>query len=396
MAHLSLAELDRLRAEAILRRLLDRRDFLRLSAFGGVAAVLAGCATQPGASAGPTTAPSVDVTGATLDVIALDGEDGKAELEAWRKEWSITLATSPIASWDEAFAKLRTDEFDIALVANPYVAQWGKAGVLQPIDTARLTHWNDLFPALREGDFLRDGGNVYAVPIAWGDGPYVYNPAKVPTPPKSIIELLDPSWKGRLILFDDPIMPFHTLAVAKGYTSGSEPITKDQLADVANESRKLVANTVAFATGYQDATDYLTRGEADLSVSGWQAMVNWAKDKGTTLAFAFLDEAHGGGWCDSWGVPANAKDIDAAYAAIDAMISPETNAKLATNLVSGTVNSKAVDLIGPDANIYDYSMVESTSNPIKFESWTPPLEADGDVATKDDWDAAWQEIRAGV
>jgi spermidine/putrescine-binding protein len=210
------------------------------------------------------------------------------------------------------------------------------------------------------------------------------------------MELLDPAWKGRLIMFDDPIMPFHTIAVAKGFSSGSEPITKDQLAQVADESRKIVANTVAFAQGYQDATDYLVRGEADLAVSGWEAMVNWAKDKGTTLAFAFLDEAHGGGWCDSWGIPVNAKDVDAAYAAIDAMIGPDVNAQVATNLVSGTVNSKAIDKVAPEAKIYDYSIVESSTSAIKFESWTPPLEATGDIATKADWDAAWQEIRAGA
>lgn len=410
MASRAAPDIDPIVLETALRRRLARRDFLRLSAFGATATFLAACSTSTAASSAPSAAPassapapastapspSPDITGVTLDVIALDGEDGKAELESWRTEHQITLATTPIASWDEAFAKLKTDEFDIALVANPYVAQWGKAGVLQPIDTTRLSNWNDMYPALREADFLRDGGNVYAVPVAWGDGPYIYNPAKVPTPPTSVMELLDPAWKGRLIMFDDPIMPFHTIAVAKGFSTGSEPITKDQLAQVAEESRKIVANTVAFAQGYQDATDYLVRGEADLAVSGWEAMVNWAKDKGTTLAFAFLDEAHGGGWCDSWGIPVNAKDIDAAYAAIDAMIGPDVNAQVATNLVSGTVNSKAIDKVAPEAKIYDYSIVESSTSAIKFESWTPPLEATGDIATKADWDAAWQEIRAGA
>ncbi len=378
---------------------VSRRDFLKVTGLGIGGAALAAC-SSPGSlsgaasSGGPDASP--DITGVTLDVISLDGEDGKVELEAWRTEHQITLATSPIASWDEAFAKLKTDTFDIALVANPYVAQWGRAGVLRPIETSRLTNWSSLYPALREGDFLRDSGNVYAVPIAWGDGPFIYNPAKVPTLPTSVMELLDPAWKGRLILFDDAIQPFHLIAVAMGFTNGSEPITKDQLATVAQESRKLVANTLAFAAGYQDATDYLVRGEADLAVNGWEAMINWAKDKGTTLAFAFLDETHGGGWCDCWAIPVNAVDVDAAYSAIDAMIGSEVNAQLATNLVSGTVNAKALGNVGIEAKIYDYSIVESLDNPIKFESWAPPIEATGDIATKADWDAAWQEIRAGV
>lgn len=332
--------------------------------------------------------------GVTLDFIGLDGEDGQVELEQWRNEQGITLAKTPFSSWDETFAKLKTDVFDVALVANPYVSLWGEAGVLQPLDLSRLSNWNDLFPALRDGDFLRDGdGNVYAVPIAWGDGPFVYAPDRVPEPPKSFMELLDPAWQGRITTFDDPILIFHQIAVAKGYPSPN--LTQEQLADVKETAKGLVANLRTFTGGYQDATDLLVRGEVDLAIGGWEAMVNWAKEKGTTLDFAFFDETNGGGWADSLAIPTNAEDVDAAYAYIDQMISPEINAQIATNLISGTVNSRSLDMVDPSAMIYDYSIVEDGTNPIKFEIWTPPIEAEGDIATKQDWDDAWAEIRAG-
>lgn len=403
--------------EVSARNVLSRRQFLRgtggavvgVASLGGIAWVVAACSPAAAPSAPPSVgqsvapggsppgpSPTAAIDGATLDVIALDGEDGKKELEAWRQERSITLASTPLASWDEAFAKLKTDTFDLALVANPYVSVWAAAGVLTPIDTGRLTNWPAMFPALSGGDFLRGpDGQVYAVPIAWGDGPYIYDPAKVQTPPKSVMELLDPAWKGRLIMFDDPIMAFHTIGVAKGYGDESR-YTREQLQDVAAETKKLLANVVAFAQGYQDATDYLVRGEADLAVSGWEAMLTWAKEKNVTLAFDFLEEAHGGGWCDSMGIPTDAKDIDAAYAYIDALIAPDANAALATNLISGTVNSTALDKVAPEAMIYDYALVESATSPIKFEAWTPPLTAEGDIATKEDWDQAWKDLRAGT
>ncbi|MFN8619953.1 MAG: ABC transporter substrate-binding protein [Chloroflexota bacterium] len=372
----------------ILGTRIDRRGFLRISAASAAALMAAGLITaRPIRAAGP-------YDGVTIDLIGLDGEDGKVELEQWRQDQGITLAKTPFSSWDETFAKLKTDVFDVALVANPYVSQWGKAGVLTPLDLTKLTNWNDLFPALKDADFLRDeAGNVYAVPIAWGDGPYVYSPERVPNPPKSFAELLDPAWQGRITTFDDPILPFHMLAVAKGYPSPN--LTKDQLADVKEDAKKLVANLRTFTGGYQDATDLLVRGEVDLAIGGWEAMVNWAKDKGTTLDFGFFDEAHGGGWADSLAIPTNAQDVDAAYAYIDQMIAPDINAKVATNLISGTVNTKSKDLVDPSAMIYDYTIVEDTSSPIRFEAWTPPLEAEGDIATKQDWDDAWQEIRAG-
>jgi spermidine/putrescine transport system substrate-binding protein len=371
----------------ILGTRLDRRGFLRISAASAAALMAAGLLTTRTLAQG-------SFNGVTLDFIGLDGEDGQVELEQWRQEQGVTLAKTPFSSWDETFAKLKTDVFDVALVANPYVSQWGKAGVLTPLDLSRLSNWNDVFPALKDADFLRDeAGNVYAVPIAWGDGPYVYAPDRVATPPKSITELLDPAWKGRITTFDDPILPFHMLAVAKGYPSPN--LTKEQLADVKEDAKKLVANLRTFTGGYQDATDLLVRGEVDLAIGGWEAMVNWAKEKDATLDFGFFDEVHGGGWADSLAIPTNAQDVDAAYAYIDQMIAPEVNAQVATNLISGTVNAKSKDLVDPSAMIYDYSIVEDPSSPIRFEAWTPPLEAEGDIATKQDWDDAWQEIRAG-
>lgn len=358
-----------------------------------VAAVAAGAIVASALFASVAVAQG-DFQGVTLDFIGLDGEDGQVELEAWRNEQGITLAKTPFSSWDETFAKIKTDVFDIALVANPYVSLWGDAGVLRPLELDRLSNWQFLFPALAGGDFLRGSdGNVYAVPIAWGDGPYVYAPERVPTPPTSFMELLDPAWKGRITTFDDPILIFHQIAVAKGYPSPE--MTKEQLADVKETARGLVANLRTFTGGYQDATDLLVRGEVDLAIGGWEAMVGWGKEKGTTLDFGFFEESNGGGWADSLAIPTNAEDVDAAYAYIDQMIAPDVNAAIATNLVSGTVNSLSLMMVDPAAMIYDYSIVQDMDNPIRFEAWTPPLSAEGDIATKQDWDDAWAEIRAG-
>jgi spermidine/putrescine transport system substrate-binding protein len=366
---------------------LDRRRFLQLGAGAAAGLATSSLVARRARAQGA-------FQGVTLDWIGIPGEEGQVEMEAWRTENGVTLATTPFGSWDQTFAKLKTDVFDLALVANPYVSLWGRAGVLTPLDLSRLTNWNDMFPGLRDNAFLRDdAGSVYAVPIAWGDGPFIYVPDRVPTPPTSITELLDPAWDDRLITFDDPILLFHMLAVAKGYPSPN--MTRDQLAEVAEQARVIVGNLSTFNADYQDATDLLVRGEADLAIGGWEAMLGWAEEKGTTLAFDFFTEANGGGWCDSLAIPTNAVDVDAAYAYIDGMISPEINAQVASNLVSGTVNSQAVDLVAPGAQIYDYAIVESADDPISFESWTPPLEAEGDIATKEDWDAAWAEIRAG-
>ena len=109
-------------ATPILGTMLDRRRFLRISAASAAALMAAGLIGGRAARA------QGSLDGVTLDFIGIDGEDGQVELEAWRTENGVTLAKTPFSSWDELFAKLKTDVFDLALVANPYVSLWGTGG----------------------------------------------------------------------------------------------------------------------------------------------------------------------------------------------------------------------------------------------------------------------------
>src|SRR4029453_13229670 len=119
----------------------------------------------------------------------------------------------------------------------------------------------------------------------------------------------------------DPAWLFHLTALNMGFTN-SPSLTKDELAKVAEKADKFVKqNVVSFAATYAAATDLLVRGEVDLSIYGWEAMLQFAKDKGGELAFGLLKEGTGG-WSDSYCIPASIADVDAAYAYIDAIISP--------------------------------------------------------------------------
>src|SRR4029077_4877874 len=146
------------------------------------AAPTAAATAPPAPTAAATAAASVDVTGATINFIGLDGEDAaKVDLaKKWRDDRKIQLTSKYIGSDDEVFAAIKAGQvYDIAMTFNPYMQRFAAAKVITPIDTGRLSNWNDMFEGLRQADFLNVSGVPYGVPIAWGDGPYVYNPAKV-------------------------------------------------------------------------------------------------------------------------------------------------------------------------------------------------------------------------
>lgn len=351
-----------------------------------------GASSGNGNGAGPGSGDPCE--GVTLSYIGLEGEEGKVELEKWREERGMRLESSWPGDFSQQIAAIMTGQkFDLATIPYHQAQRMIAAGVLLPIDVDALENWDAMAEGLRENPVLRDAdGAVYGAPIAWGDGPYIYSPDRVTDPPSSVLDLLDPSWKGRFVLPDTPDLPFALIALAQG----KDPVamSRDELDEVAAVAKELIQNAAAFNTSYQDANDRLIAGDVDLAMSGWEAQVSWAAERGVTLDFGFYDESRSG-WWDGLAIPATAEHPECALEYIDQMISADVQAEVATNLLSGTVNVDAIDNVGKDAQLYDYTVVTDPQYIESLAGLTPPEESvDGDV-TFQDWLDAWQAIKAG-
>jgi spermidine/putrescine-binding protein len=365
-------------------------------------AVAVGCGADESdgpATAGGSAGIAPDLAaceGATLNFIGLAGEEGEAELADFRDEHGMKLQVTNNPDWGQVIGAMRVGQpYDLNTIPVLEAQRMIRAGVVQPIDTSKLEHWESLAPALRDSEDLRGpDGKVYGVPILWGDGPYVYAPDRVDTPPKSIAELLEPEWKGRYSLFDDPGLPFFMLAQTLGFDE-SPDLTTEQFEQVKAKAKALVDNAAAFSTSYQDATDRLVAGDVDLVINGWEAMVGFGAKKDKELAYEFFDESQGGGYWDGLAIPKTAEHPECALAYIDALIAPDANAKLADNLTSGAANLESEALVGKAAKAYDYDLVKAPQAGLDFVRIYPPEEPKEGYASLKDWQDAWAAIKAG-
>src|SRR5687767_5815256 len=75
------------------------------------------------------------------------------------------------ADEDEAFAKMRAGYVPDVMGPCYYeFPRWQEAGLLQPIDTTRLSNWNKIAPSLRALPGIDAGPNqVWFVPHYWGN-----------------------------------------------------------------------------------------------------------------------------------------------------------------------------------------------------------------------------------
>jgi spermidine/putrescine-binding protein len=337
---------------------------------------------------------------ATLSFIGLAGEEGDVELAAWREGLNTALEGSWPGNWSELIASIKVGNvYDLVTIPYHWAQRMIVSGILQPLDTSRLSNWDDMVPGLRENSSLRGpDGTVYGAPIAWGDGPYVYHPARVESPPTSILDMMEPEWKDRFVLFDAPALVYFLLGIANGSIDVATPdaplITPEELDAIVEQAAVIVGNASAFNTGYQDATDRLVAGDIDLAMGGWEAMLTWAAEKGVKLDFGFFQES-AGGWWDGLAIPVTADDVDCAYEYIDMMLSPDVQAQVATNLISATVNRKSIGMIEVSAQIYDYSIVLGEDTGAMFKNATPPEDPGEGYTSYQDWLDAWQAIKAG-
>jgi spermidine/putrescine-binding protein len=139
--------------------------------------------------------------------------------------------------------------------------------------------------------------------------------------------------------------------------------------------------------------DIMARGDAWISTGGWEAISMFAEQKGGDVRFVHPEEGDFA-WTDSWCIPKDAPNVDTAYAYADHMISAEAQAIVAKNLSSGVVNEQAIDQLDEEtAKIYPYDDLESVFE--KAPNYDiPPREPAEGLTTLDDWNKAWERLRA--
>ena len=122
--------------------------------------------------------------GVTLRFIGLAGEDGKAVTKAFQAKYHMKISETNVADWPTAISAIKVGQpYDLMTVPMWYAQRMIAARVVRPLDTSKLTEWSNLFPGLAKNSLiLGKSGTVYGAPIAWGDGPFVYNPKLVSIP----------------------------------------------------------------------------------------------------------------------------------------------------------------------------------------------------------------------
>lgn len=337
--------------------------------------------------------------GGELNFLGWEGEHAGNVAKDFLAQNGIQMKTSFQSAADEALTRFNTGgrgAMDLITPNKDFQRAILESGteLMQPLDLNRIPSAAGLFPAFKDAPWLVRDGKTYGVPMIWGDTPCVYNPAKWDKMPERYTDFSDQKYKGELVLLDDPFGNIWLWAASLGMPQPSR-LTKDQLAQVLEAMLKVKPNIVTVGASHGDMADVLVRGDASIGIGGWAYQAIIARDKGVTLAVGTPATDGTFFWSDAYAIAADAPNIDNAYAFIEFVTKPESNAALATELASGCTIEAAYALMDPSLTaLYPYDNVRRPGGGILgTQTVVPPQNPEGDVVGAASWVEAWQTFK---
>jgi spermidine/putrescine transport system substrate-binding protein len=326
--------------------------------------------------------------------VGWQGYDEPLKLGSFLADNDIALSTTYINTNEEIITRLQAGgagQTDLITIYYGHIPILTAAGLLEPIDLARVPDAATIFPEFLEVDALRRDGQLYAVPFTWGTLSMIYDPAAAPRP-VSWTDCLKPEFAGKVALVDDATGLLATWAPIATGTKTATRLTMDQLratVDYLIDIKKNHARTLS--SSYGEATDLFARGEVVTSAIGWDAMLGFAAAKGKTLDFVIPEEG-AMVFMDTLAIPKGPPHPDLAYKMLSQSISPEGQKHIADTLTQAVITEAAVPLVDErNRSIYRYGELEALFEKARFYPFWP-LEPEGDFVTHDQTQEEYQRF----
>lgn len=288
---------------------ISRRSFLKASGAGSAALFIAACGggtaatSAPSAGGGATTAPSAGGSspapaGGTINFLTWSDHWNKEALAAIKANQGIEVAVSELADNIDGFNKLNQVKGQLDLVSGDalWVPKYSDAGLIEAIDINSFEVSKQLYSIARSFEFWTKPDGYLAYPWGWSPIQVVYNPANVTPGAKSWDLLVDPKYKGKVVMENQPT----DIVLFGGIATGAKDIynmTDAELAAVKGWLEKLKPNVLKLVQQNNETVTALASGEAWLATQNLGAP-DRVKDAGGPEVIAFVPDEGTTGFID--------------------------------------------------------------------------------------------------
>lgn len=248
---------------------------------------------------------------------------------------------------DEAFEKMRAGfKADIGHPCAQSVVKWREAGLLQPLDTSRITGWKDINPGLMKmKDFVTTAdGKAWLMPFDWGTSSLIYRTDKVtPDDAKSLRIFADPKFEGRVTIGDNVDDAYALASLVLGLKDWTR-MTDAQFKEASDFLRQVHKNVRFYWTDDTSINQAFTGGEIDLAW-GWAETYVTLKGQGVPLEMNRDTKEGLSTWVCGYALLKDAAHVDEAYDFLNAVNAPNVSSHLVTTFGYGHGNAAGMAAI---------------------------------------------------
>ena len=329
----------------------------------------------------PSSDSADDPIEGTVRTFTYDDSIEPEVLDPFEEEFGVEVETATFNSNAQAAAKIKggfgTDVIEVCLdESTPLV----EPGLLEPIDTDRITEWDNMLGSFRNADGVTTDGNTWMVPLSAGPHGLIYDASAFDEPPTSWADLYDPALQGQVAIDGGGSL---TPIAVTGMALGNEDpmhMDPDQIAEVRDYMIENRDQFRTFADSDSDTINLFKSGEIVLTDGGKGTTTKLQKE-GVDVEWVAPEEG-ALSWICGFGISSESQNVAASYALINHYLSPEMQALIAQQGFS-IVNPEAMPLIPEE--------LRDDADPSQLESMIAEVEPD----YQEEWDAAWQEIQVG-
>ena len=304
------------------------------------------------------------------------------------------------ADEEEAYAKLRSGfPADVLMPCTYKVPPWYRAGLLAPIDTSRLSHWNDIVPSLKNIPGTVFDDQHYFVPEDYGFTAITFRNDLAPEylePENATWGFLwDTKYAGRLSMIDSLI---DGVAVASIY-AGVDPfdLNHEGIAETKRLLQEQLPLLRYYASSMADVEQSMASGEL-VAAATWNGSRIRLLEQGVPVTFMKPDQPALNGNPQgpmTWvcGICLSATMDPAleqkAYDVIDAYMSPEAGYYEVTEWAAGHANNLVYDMIDEE-QLLDYGLAKNPDEVVSKGIFQVEMKQEAELQNM------FEEVKAGM
>ena len=284
--------------------------------------------------------------GDELNILSWEGYADDSFVKPFVKETGCQVSSTYVGGNDEFVAKVMSGggAYDLVTPSNDTTMRLIDAGVIEPLDPARIPNMADFYDIFKAAPWTVKNGKTYGVPYGWGivrvivDGAAVHGPL-----PDSLSLLWDPRLKGKVSIWDD-VEAIYTASRYLGYKNTYD-LSDEQLEKVKAALIALKPNIRKYWATTGEMGTLMGQREVAAGLS-WESTLADLWKAGRDIRDIPVREGRSG-WADSWMVVKGAGARPCVYKWLNYVSSPQAQAIAHKVTGFGYSNKKMADYLDP-------------------------------------------------